>query len=291
MGRARRGHPGTRPGRHGRPVGTGVGGLTLGSGSGWLDRKLGFSCDNLIAAEVVTADGSQVMASEDENAELFWGLRGGGGNFGVVTAFHFQLHPIGPIVLGGLLMFPAEMAAELTRFYRDFMLAAPDEVGTGLAFISAPPADFVPEPVRGKPVVGVVVCYAGPPEEGEEVMRPLREFGPPALDMVQPMPYTAVQQLLDPPNPKGMQNYWTADFLAELPDEAVDVLVEHATKPVSPMTQIILVPGGLRGGAGRRGGHRLWPAFRALEHPLPVDVARSRGHRAEHHLHAGWRPR
>jgi FAD/FMN-containing dehydrogenase len=228
----------------GRVSGTGVGGLTLGSGSGWLDRKLGFSCDNLIAAEVVTADGSQVMASEDENAELFWGLRGGGGNFGVVTAFHFQLHPIGPIVLGGLLMFPAEMAAELTRFYRDFMLAAPDEVGTGLAFISAPPADFVPEPVRGKPVVGVVVCYAGPPEEGEEVMRPLREFGPPALDMVQPMPYTAVQQLLDPPNPKGMQNYWTADFLAELPDEAVDVLVGHATNPVSPLTQIILVPGG-----------------------------------------------
>jgi FAD/FMN-containing dehydrogenase len=228
----------------GRVSGTGVGGLTLGSGSGWLDRKLGFTCDNLIAAEVVTADGSKVTASETENSELFWGLRGGGGNFGVVTAFHFRLHPVGPIVLGGMLMYPAEMAGDLTRFFRDFMLEAPDEVGTGLAFISAPPLDFVPEPVRGKPVVGVVVCYSGPPEEGEEVMRPLREFGPPALDMVQPMPYTAVQQLLDPPNVKGMQNYWTADFLADLPDEAVDVLVGHATNPVSPMSQVILVPGG-----------------------------------------------
>ena len=228
----------------GRVSDTGIGGLTLGSGSGWLERKLGFVCDNLIAAEVVTADGRKVTASDDENAELFWGLRGGGGNFGVVTAFHLRLHPIGPIVLGGMLMYPAQMATDLVRFYRDFVTGAPDEVGTGLAFISAPPLDFVPEPVRGKPVVGVVVCYAGSPEQGEEAMRPLREFGPPAIDMVQPMPYVAVQQLLDPPNQKGMQNYWTADFLAELPDEAVDVLVEHATNPVSPLTQIILVPGG-----------------------------------------------
>ncbi|MEA2351879.1 MAG: hypothetical protein QOG41_200 [Thermoleophilaceae bacterium] len=228
----------------GRVSGTGVAGLTLGSGSGWLERKLGFVCDNLVAAEVVTADGRKVTASEDENADLFWGLRGGGGNFGVVTAFHLRLHEIGPIVLGGMLIYPAAAAGELVRFYRDFVLGAPDEVGTGLAFITAPPLDFVPEPARGKPVVGVVVCYAGPVEEGEERMRPLREFGPPAVDMVQPMPYVAVQQLLDPPNQKGMQNYWTADFLADLPDEAVDVLVEHATNPVSPLTQIILVPGG-----------------------------------------------
>ncbi|MEA2373637.1 MAG: hypothetical protein QOD53_100, partial [Thermoleophilaceae bacterium] len=228
----------------GRVSGTGVGGLTLGSGSGWLERKLGFVCDNLLAAEVVTADGRKVTASQDDNPELFWGLCGGGGNFGVVTAFHLQLHPIGPIVLGGMLMFPAEMGTELVRFYRDFVTDSPDEVGTGLAFISAPPLDFVPEPVRGKPVIGVVVGYAGPPEEGQEVMKPLLEFGPPALSMVQPMPYVAVQQLLDPPNQKGMQNYWTADFLAELPDEAVDVLVEHGTSPVSPLSQVILVPGG-----------------------------------------------
>jgi FAD/FMN-containing dehydrogenase len=228
----------------GRVGTTGLGGLITGSGSGWLERKLGFVCDNLISAEVVTADGRVVTASEDDNPDLFWGIRGGGGNFGVVTSFHLKLHPIGPIVLGGMLMYPAEMAGELVRFYRDFMYEAPDEVGTGLAFITAPPLDFVPEPARGKPIVGVVVCYAGPVEEGEEAMRPLREFGPPAMDMVQPMPYVAVQQLLDGANQKGMQNYWSADFFGELPDEGVDVLVEHATQPVSPLTQIILVPMG-----------------------------------------------
>jgi len=228
----------------GRVTGTGIAGLALGSGSGWLERTLGYTCDSLVAAEVVTADGRQVKASEDENPELFWGLRGGGGNFGVVTAFHFRLHEVGPVVLGGMLMYPADIAPDLVRFYRDFMLEAPNAVGTGLAFISAPPLDFIPEPVRGKPVVGIVVCCTGPVEEAEELMRPLREFGPPALDIVQPMPYVAVQQLLEPGNQKGMQNYWTADFLAELPDDAVDALIERATKPVSPLTQIILVPGG-----------------------------------------------
>lgn len=228
----------------GRVTDTGIAGLALGSGSGWLERKLGYTCDNLVRAEVVAADGRQVVASEEENADLFWGLRGGGGNFGVVTAFHFRLHPVGPIVLGGMLMYPAAMAPDLVRFYRDYMLSAPDELGSGLAFITAPPADFVPEPVRGQPVVGVIVCYVGPVEEGEELLRPLREFGPPGVDLVQPMPYVAVQQMLDPASPKGMQNFWTADFLAELPDEAVDVLVEHATRPVSPLTQILLVPMG-----------------------------------------------
>jgi len=143
-----------------------------------------------------------------------------------------------------MLMYPAAMGPELVRFYRDFMEKAPEEVGTGLAFICAPPEDFVPEPVRGQPVIGVIVCCSGPVEAAEEAMRPLREFGPPALDHVQPMPYLAVQQLLDPPNPHGMRNYWTADFYDELPDDAVDTLVAKATQPVSPMTQIILVPGG-----------------------------------------------
>ena len=228
----------------GRVTGTGIAGLALGSGSGWLERALGYTCDSLLAAEVVTADGRQVRASEDENPELFWGLRGGGGNFGIVTAFHFRLHEVGPIVLGGMLMYPTDIAPELVRFYRDFMLEAPNAVGTGLAFISAPPLDFIPEAVRGKPVIGVVVCCTGPVEEAEELMRPLREFGPPALDIVQPMPYVAVQQLLEPGAQKGMQNYWTADFLDELPDEAVEALTARATKPVSPLTQVILVPGG-----------------------------------------------
>ena len=224
--------------------GTGVGGLALGSGSGWIERKFGYTCDNLLEAEVVTADGRKVVASEAENADLFWGLRGGGGNFGIVTAFHFRLHALGPIVLGGMLLYPAPMARDLVRFYRDFMTDAPDEVGSGLAFITAPSEEFIPEPVRGQPLVGVVCCYSGSVEEGEKALQPLREFGPPGLDLVQAMPYVAVRQLLDPPNQKGMQNYWTADFLAGLPDEAIDVLVERATKPASPLSQIILVPGG-----------------------------------------------
>lgn len=228
----------------GRVSTTGIGGLSLGSGSGWLERKLGFACDSLIRAEVVTADGRQVVASETENADLFWALRGGGGNFGVVTAFHFRLHPIGPIVFGGLLMYPASMGGELLRFWRDFMLAAPDEVGSGLAFLCAPPEEFVPEPVRGQPVIGVVICYSGDVDEAPQVLAPLLEFGPPALSMVQPMPYVAVQQLLDPANQKGMLNYWTGDFYGELTDEAVDTLVAKATQPVSPLTQIILVAGG-----------------------------------------------
>jgi FAD/FMN-containing dehydrogenase len=228
----------------GRVSTTGIAGLALGSGSGWLERSLGFACDNLIKAEVVTADGRQVVASDDENSDLFWALRGGGGNFGVVTAFHFRLHPVGPIVLGGMLVWPAVQAASLVRFWRDFMLKAPEELGTGLAFITAPPEEFVPEPVRGHPVVGVIVCYNGDPDEGAKALAPLREFGPPGVDLVQPMPYVAVQQLIDPGNPKGMLNYWSGDFLAELPDEATDVLCSHATRPVSPLTQIIVVPGG-----------------------------------------------
>jgi FAD/FMN-containing dehydrogenase len=228
----------------GRVSTTGVAGLALGSGSGWLERSLGFTCDNLLAAEMVTADGRKVTASADENPDLFWALRGGGGNFGVVTAFHLQLHPIGPIVLGGMLMYPAAVAGELVPFFIDFMAKARDEVGAGLAFITAPPEEFVPEPARGQPVIGVVCCYAGSVEDGEEAFRPLREFGPPALDAIGPMPYVAVQQLLDAAAQKGTRNYWTADFYEDLPEKAVDVLVEHATKPVSPLTQIILVPGG-----------------------------------------------
>jgi hypothetical protein len=228
----------------GRVTSTGIAGLALGSGSGWLERKFGFTCDNLIAAEVVTADGRQVGASEKENPELFWGLRGGGGNFGIVTAFHLQLHEVGPIVFGGMLVWPAPMAGDLVRFFRDFMVDAPDEVGCALAFITAPPEEFVPEPARGMPACGIIACYAGPVEDGEQAFAALRAFGPPAVDMLGPMPYLAVQQLLDAPNPKGRQNYWTADFLADLPDEAIDVLVPRATQPVSPFTQILMVPGG-----------------------------------------------
>jgi FAD/FMN-containing dehydrogenase len=227
----------------GRVTTTGISGLALGSGSGWLERKFGFVCDNLISAEVVTADGGIVTASDDENADLFWGIRGGGGNFGVVTEFDLRLHELGPIVLGGMLVWPAEAGKELLRFYRDFVTDAPDEVGSGLAFICAPPEPFVPPEMVGQPVIGIVACYAGPVEEGEKAFAPLRAFGPP-MDLMQPMPYLAVQQLLDAANPKGLYNYWTADFLDELPDKAIDTLVEIATRPVSELSQMLLIPGG-----------------------------------------------
>lgn len=228
----------------GRAMTTGIAGLALGSGSGWLERKFGFACDNLIAAEVVTADGRQVVASDEQNPDLFWGLRGGGGNFGIVTAFHFRLHRVGPTLLAGMLLYPPEAAGELLRFWRDFMTDAPDEVGSGVAFITAPPEDFVPEPVRGHPVVGVVLCYVGSVEDGERVLAPLRQFGPPAVDLVQEMPYVALQGFLEASFPRGMQHYWTADFFSDLPDEAVDILVGTATRPVSPLTQILVIPGG-----------------------------------------------
>ena len=274
----------------GRVSTTGVGGLTLGSGSGWLERKLGFVCDNLLSAQVVTADGDVVIASDDENPDLFWGLRGGGGNFGVVTRFDFRLHPIGPIVFGGMLMYPAAMAGELVRFYRDFMAKAPDEVGTGLAFITAPPEDFVPEPVRGQPVIGIVCCYAGPVEEGEEAFRPLREL---ALPRRGHGPADALRRRAAAARPAEPQGH------AELLDRR---LLRGAARRGGGHARRHRDEAGLaddpdhpRAGRrcrrpGRRGRHRLRAAQRAVEHPLPLDVARPRRHRHEHRLHASSWP-
>jgi FAD/FMN-containing dehydrogenase len=228
----------------GRVSTTGVGGLALGSGSGWIERRFGFTCDNLLEAQVVTADGRIVTASETENPDLFWALRGGGGNFGVVTRFTLRLHPVGPLVFGGMLMYPGPMGAAVLRNFRDFIADAPDEVGGGVAFITAPPIEMVPEPARGKPAVGVIVAYTGPLEDAEAALAPLLGFGPPALAHVGPMPYVALQQMLDDANPHGMHNYWTADFLEELPDDAVETLAGLATSPVSPLSQVIIVPGG-----------------------------------------------
>ena len=228
----------------GRNSTTGISGLALGSGSGWLERKFGFVCDNLFKAEVVTADGRQVIASEDENPDLFWGIRGGGGNFGVVTAFHFHLHPLGPIILGGMLLYPSARARDVLRFWRDFMSTAPDEIGGALIFMTAPPAPFVPEAARGKPMLGMLLCYAGKVADGEAALKPLRDFGPPLVDLVRPLPYVELQKFTEEGNPKGIQNYWTADFFKGLPDEAIDVLVAHATKLTSPLNVVIVVPGG-----------------------------------------------
>jgi FAD/FMN-containing dehydrogenase len=228
----------------GRVSSTGVSGFTLGSGSGWLERKLGLAADSLISAELILADGSLVTVSEREHPELFWGLRGGSGNFGIVTNFEFALHPVGPIVLGGMLIHPASHAPEVLCAFRDFMADAPDEVGGGAALITAPPAPFVPEPLRGKPALGLILCYAGDPAEGERVIAPLRGYGRPAADLVQPMPYTALQQLIDPTMPAGLHNHWGGDFLAELPGDAIDAFCAASLTVPSPLTQILIVPGG-----------------------------------------------
>ncbi len=225
----------------GRNPTTGIAGLTLGSGSGWLERKLGYTVDNLLGVEIVTANGEAIHASEKENKELFWGLRGGGGNFGVVTKFEYQLHPIGPIVYGGQLAFPRFTAKQVIRAYRDFIENAPDDVGGAVALLSAPRMDPIPPPVQGMPVLGIVICYTGKPEDGPAAIKPLLDLNP-VMNMTQPMPYIAVQDMLTAANPPGLRNYWKAGMYPELPDEMIDAIVDAAEKPLSEHTVIIVQP-------------------------------------------------
>jgi FAD/FMN-containing dehydrogenase len=236
----------------GRVSDTGVGGLALGSGSGWLERMYGVTCESMLSAEVVTADGKVVTASPDENADLFWGLRGGGGNFGAVTEFEFRVHPVGPIVMGGMLVYPRERAGEVLPLYRDFIEKAPAEVGGGAALITAPPEELIPEQLRGQPAMGIVFIYVGSIEDGEAAVRPLREATNPVVDLVQPMPYVALQQMLDAGNPHGVREYFKVDWLNELPDEAIDVVLEQAKRLPAPFGQLILAPQG--GAMGRMNG-------------------------------------
>jgi FAD/FMN-containing dehydrogenase len=213
---------------------TGVAGLTLGGGVGWLMRKHGLTVDNLLAADVVTADGNVLRASENEHPDLFWALRGGGGNFGVVTAFEFRLHALGPAVLAGPILWDAAAAREVLRFYRDFIRSAPDELGTVVRFGTAPPLPVIPEALHGRPVVMVGTCYAGPIEDGDEVLRPLRAFGTPLLDLVGPKPYVGFQGALDSTVPHGWNYYWKSTHLPELGDDLIDVIAGHAFSCASP---------------------------------------------------------
>jgi len=215
---------------------TGVAGLTLGGGIGWLQRKLGLTVDNLLAADVVTAEGDLVKASDDENADLFWGLRGGGGNFGVVTEFEFRLHPVGPTVLAGPIFWLIEDSPELLRFYREWIEDAPDELMTIVIHRKAPPLPFIPAELHGRLVVGVACCYAGEIDKGERVVRPLRDFGTPALDLCVPKPYIEHQGMFDASYPHGWWYYIRACDVAELTDEVIDITVEHSERIKSPLT-------------------------------------------------------
>ena len=225
----------------GRVTSTGVVGFTLGTGSGWLERKLGFAADNLIRADVVTADGEIVTATEDENAELLWGLRGGGGNFGVVTEVEFRLHPFSAIVYGGLCAFEPEKGADVIRAWRDLSHGS-DDIGWAVASICLPPEPFVPAEWHGRRVVGVAGLVASL-EEGEKALAPLRALNP-IVDLWQPMPYTVVQGLIDGANPYGRQNYWRAHNLDDLADEVIDVFLEAGETCPSPFTAVLMANAG-----------------------------------------------
>lgn len=219
---------------------TGIAGFTVGGGFGYLSRKYGLTIDNLLSADVVTADGKLLIASETENPDLFWGIRGGGGNFGIVTSFEFKLHPVGPIILGGMLLHPLEKAREVLRFCREYVAKAPEDLSIFFGFITAPKAPHLPEQIQGKPALAVIVSYVGAIEEGERIIQPLKKFGSPAIDMVEPKPYIALQSMLDAANPPGWQNYWKSEYLKGFSDEAIDILIEYASKRPSPMSKIII---------------------------------------------------
>ncbi len=207
---------------------TGVGGLALGGGVGWLVRKYGFTCDNALAFELVTADGKLRTVSAAEHPDLFWALRGGGGNFGVVTSFTFKAHPVST-VLGGLIVHARDQAAAVLRHYRDFMKTAPLDLTAYAALLTTP---------DGHPAVAVIPCWCGDLEEGERAIAPLRQFGSPLADAVQPMPFPAMQKLLDDAFPDGTRNYWKSTFIKALGDDAIDTLVEHAGRMASPLSAI-----------------------------------------------------
>ena len=249
---------------------TGVAGLTLGGGLGWLMRKHGLTVDNLLAAEVVTADGERLHASENEHSDLYWALRGGGGNFGVVTSFEFCLHGVGPTVLAGPILWDASDAAKVLPFYRDFIRDAPDELGTVVRFGPAPPLPVIPEDLHWRPVVMVGTCYVGPVEDGERVLRPLRALRTPLLDLVGPAPYVGFQSALDSTVVHGWNYYWKSTHLPELRDDLIDVIVAHAFSGSSPRSYVALFH--LNGAVGRVPRGETAFGNRSASHAITLDA-------------------
>ncbi|HZB09712.1 MAG TPA: FAD-binding oxidoreductase [Rubrobacter sp.] len=219
---------------------TGLSGLTLGGGINWLMRKYGLTIDQLLSVDLITAEGEFVKASASENPDLFWGLRGGGGNFGIVTDFEFRLNPVGPIVLAGPIFWPIEDAPNVLPFYHEWIKETPDELMTIVSCRKAPPLPFVPRELHGKLVVGVVCCYAGPVEEGEKVVKLLKEFGSPVLDLCVPKPYLVHQAMFDPSFPHGRWYYIRSCDVAQLTDEVIDITIDHALRINSPFSALTL---------------------------------------------------
>src|ERR671924_608581 len=264
---------------------TGIAGLTLGGGIGWLMRKHGATVDNLLSADVVTAQGEIVTASEEENPDLFWGIRGGGGNFGIVTSFEDRLHPLGPIVLAGPIFHPLADAPEVLRFYREFIAGAPDELTTIFNLRVAPPLPFLPEDVHGKPIVMVGACYAGSPEDGAAVVRPLKEFGTPIVDLLEPKLYTALQAMFDPAVPHGWHGYWKSVEVPPLTDDAIDKLVEQAAAQTSPKSYCIVFQ--LGGALARAGEDETAFSQRDAAHNVNVNAVWTEGD-PEGERHVAW---
>jgi FAD binding domain/Berberine and berberine like len=215
---------------------TGLSGLTLGGGIGWVMRKHGLTIDQLLSVDLITAEGEFAKASKKENADLFWGVRGGGGNFGIVTEFEFRLNPVGPMVLAGPIFWPMEASPEILRFYRDWIAEAPDDLMTIVIHRKAPPLPAVPRELHGEPVVSVACCYAGPVDEGENVIRPLKKFKPPLLDLCKPKPFLEHQAMFDPTFPHGRWYYHRACTVTALTDEVIDITVDHSMRIRSPLT-------------------------------------------------------
>jgi FAD/FMN-containing dehydrogenase len=230
---------------------TGLSGLTLGGGINWVMRKYGLTIDQLLSVDLITADGEFVKASASENPDLFWGVRGGGGNFGIVTQFEFRLNPVGPIVLAGPIFWPMEESPNVLRFYREWIAEAPDELMTIVVHRKAPPLPFVPLELHGKLVVSVVCCYTGPVEDGEKAVKPLKAFGSPVLDLCVPKPFLAHQAMFDLSFQHGWWYYMRACDVAELTDEVIDITVDHSLRINSPLTAF---PIWQRGGAAARVG-------------------------------------
>ena len=238
---------------------TGVGGLTLGGGIGHLTRKCGLTIDNLLAADLVLANGSFVTASADENEDLYWAIRGGGGNFGVVTSFLFRSHPISTVYAGPML-WDLKQATEVMQWYREFSPSAPDDVNGFFAFLTVPPGPPFPEHLHNRKMCGVVWCFTGPLDQAEEVFKPIRSFGPPALDLVGPMPYPMLQSMFDGLYPPGHQWYWRADFVNELSDEAIALHVKYGSEMPTMQSSMHMYP--INGAAHRVGNDETAWAYR-----------------------------
>ena len=263
---------------------TGIAGFTLGGGIGWLMRKHGLACDNLRAAEVVTADGRTVTANESENPDLFWGLRGGGGNFGVVTSFEFDLHPVGPTVCAGAVFYDGERAAEILRFYSEFCKDLPDELTTLANLITAPPAPFLPEEWHGRKLVALIGCYAGDPEEGAAAMAPLQQLGDPVADLIGPMPYVQMQSLIDALWPHGTQAYMKAGYLRELDEPAIESMVGFHQGATSPASEIHVQHFG--GAVARVGAADT--AYAERQAPFVLNVVAVSHDESDFEQHVGW---